>query len=552
MVNRQRHAHRHLFVNPRRQRDCESGLTIVFVALVLLVLMIFAAFVVDVGAVYNLRRQDQSAADSGALAAARDISNEASAVDAAKQYANETLGTPLDDATWNSCTVDTGALAVRATSANCISFDSARSRVRVRIPDQFHQTAFGGVVGVDQMQHSAFAIAGITRGLAGVLPFGITGAAGGGGHVCLKTGPAGANVPVCTGPTAGNFGFLSFSVHGTDGRTRACGNGGSDALTIENMAMGADHDFSLWGPSQQPHGTTAVNDEGCNLLPNYAEGNTGNTPNNLGAGIFSGGPMSDGLGPRLRRGSFGSRTTIEGKANVDDNPLWKFIDPSMDSVTADVPESCERSQFVNGSGAIDPTFPNVDEPTRTHILNLPGTGTAKRQNQMLKLLERCFDHYRGLTYTDFGAVTPEPPGDGPDDGCSGPCDDPVFALNSSGADAPDLFDIQYTPRFGYVPQLVCTLANPTATTGCLPFDNGSNGINRFADFRAIYIQRFCVGNNACDVEFDPGFGTTSSGNDARANSLTAFVFPKNMLPGGLGQSDAPFAVGKNRFVQLVR
>ena len=55
--------------------DDDRGLAMVLVALVMVVLLVFAAFVVDVGAVYNLRRQDQSAADSAALAAAQELSS---------------------------------------------------------------------------------------------------------------------------------------------------------------------------------------------------------------------------------------------------------------------------------------------------------------------------------------------------------------------------------------------------------------------------------------------------------------------------------------------
>jgi hypothetical protein len=429
---------------------------------------------------------------------------------------------------------------VRATGANCISFDSASRRIRVRIPDQYYDTAFARVAGVSKMRHSAFAIAGLqVEGFGGVLPFGVTFTNGGSGHVCLKSGPNGAATPVCNGPVGpGNFGTLSFSVHGPD-RTRDC-SPTQDAVTINNIAIGVDHELSR--RYKDPHGSAIVAEDGppaCADFANAADGDTGNVANKLGSSLYSGGAMDDGLGPRLRRGTFGQRTTISGYTNVDDNALWSFIPATLDSAVSDVPASCERNQFVNMAGAIDPTFPNVSnaQGARTHILNLPGSGQTKLRNQMVKLLERCFAHYDGESWSDYGALAPAEP---PVDPCTGPCDDPVFSLNSSTSDSPDLYDIQYTPRFAYVPELEST-----------SFCNGSNCVNPWIDFRAAYIQRMCIGNNNCDFEYDPGFGTTG-GNDTRANSLTAWLFPKKMLPNGLAESDAPFAVGKSRFVRLLR
>jgi hypothetical protein len=57
-----------------------------------------------------------------------------------------------------------------------------------------------------------------------------------------------------------------------------------------------------------------------------------------------------------------------------------------------------------------------------------------------------------------------------------------------------------------------------------------------------------IGNNNCDPEYDPGFGMTG-GSDTRANSITAWILPNKMLPNGLAESDAPFAIGKGRFVR---
>ena len=85
--------------------------------------------------------------------------DESDIVDAAKDYAEGTLGHGLTAAQWNSCGTDSGALSTVAAGANCITYTDRQ--VRVRIPDQFYDTTFGKVAGVDNVRHGAFAIAGL-------------------------------------------------------------------------------------------------------------------------------------------------------------------------------------------------------------------------------------------------------------------------------------------------------------------------------------------------------------------------------------------------------
>ena len=79
----------------------------------LVILLVFAAFAIDVGAVYNHRRQDQNAADGAALAAAGDLENGVTAAVATAKTCNAhaTLGQTLSASEWNSCVTDPGALA---------------------------------------------------------------------------------------------------------------------------------------------------------------------------------------------------------------------------------------------------------------------------------------------------------------------------------------------------------------------------------------------------------------------------------------------------------
>ncbi len=101
------------------------------------------------------------------------------------------------------------------------------------------------------------------------------------------------------------------------------------------------------------------------------------------------------------------------------------------------------------------------------------------------------------------------------------CSDPVFALNSSIDDEPDLFDIQYTPRFAYVPQIADF---PTGT-----------GDRAFIRFRPIFIQRLLIETSASGtgVIFDPGVtpAPSTTGTFARVGETSSFVFPETHAPG---------------------
>ena len=122
----------------------------------------------------------------------------------------------------------------------------------------------------------------------------------------------------------------------------------------------------------------------------------------------------------------------------------------------------------------------------------------------------------------------------------------LFTANTDpfGPEAPiDLYDLQLTPRFAYVPQFL--EVNPAPDASELVHVEG---------FRAVFLQELQSGCNAsvCDVDFEPGsWNTTPQGaTNHLADSISAFVFADSMLPAGLATN--PNALGKNRYVQLVR
>lgn len=497
---------------PATDRRDDRGLTLVVSALVLVIMLIFAAFAVDVGAVYNERRQDQAAADAASLAAVRVIvtGTPDDVVAAVRDSLNANLGTSFTNADLATCASDTGKLPVVLTAGgvayDCITTDTSQTQVRVRVPERDYETAFAGVIGIDVLAHSAMAIAEVEPpgGFGGVLPFALTSAAGT-GQVCVKTGPSGLAIEPCTGPSSGNFGFINLAFHGSAelGTTASCSGNGTSRVA-PNIAMGADHLLSLInGP---PHGSTVVPSTAspCGEVPrpNAAQTRTGNIPNILGEGLFSGSTFPDGQPARLQRladqrpGYFGL-TNIGGR-QLDDNPLWAFIDPALTSA-ANVPDSC---------------LPGVFDAERASSVTSPPL-----QERMDARLADCFSDY--VAGVD----------------CAGACDAPVFARDTFDE---DLFDIQLSPRFAYVPVLNLST-----------WPSGASTDAPFLRFRAVFIQRVCVGQ-PCGVEFDPGVGFSApSATDARSTGFTAWAFPDDMLPGGLGAFDAPLDPANNE-TSLIR
>lgn len=514
-------------------------------ALVLVGLMIFAAFAIDLGGLYAERRDDQNAADTSSLAGAM-LLNDSDAVVVArvKDVAHKTLGATLTNAEWNSCTgiTDPDLVDNPLSGANCITTNGARTQLQVRVPEQVLDATFGRAAGITGYQHSAFAISGITSaGFGSVLPFGMPASAGGGdGYVCIKSGSGGTSVEPCGGSSSGNFGYVDFGHFGNVdvGTPVDCGNGGQRTRSANNMAVGVDHDLSRFNGTPW-NGVAVVDTTACAATPQTASPNamdtlTGNTVSqSLAPGIAFGTGFSDGGPGRLARtspllfGGSGVTRNVAG-AQLDDNPLWQFI-PDSFPAAASVPTSCHKSVFTTVLGG---NLGGLPGNVRTF---LTPKGTAER---MRSLIQRCITHYTGSSWTAGGAIS----GGGDPSSCpASGCTSPVFSRNSSSADSPDLPDIQYTSRFGYVPQLTTDFPNGNATV-------------YIASFRAIFLQRLLgsCSANTCGLDFEPGLSTNQSSSPDDAEAVTAFVFPTGMLPNGLASSDAPFQIGTNRFVRLIR
>jgi Flp pilus assembly protein TadG len=360
-------------------------LVIFVVALTLM--LAFAALAIDLGFGREKKRQVQNSADAAALAAAQRLPDVAAADQDAQDYTRTDLGGAASN--WTTCT-DAGALAKTAGHA-CISFDTSYTQVRVHVPTFTTPTFFAKVIGVSSLNMTASAVAQVTTaGLGAIEPFGMF-ASSSGLEQCIKDPTGGhsiANSACDNGPSSGNFGTLDVFEYGNAalGTTGPCGNGSQTDRLQNNIAVGVDHQIRTFAEV----GST-VTESGCPPGPDALNTRTGNLDRVLTAGLFGGTASDGGLG-RLTRGPY-PKTTVLG-SQVDNRPLWEFIDPSA----TNIPAECRRSKFQ-------------------------GLNQTDAHNQ----LKKCFDAYKNGSY---GVL---------------------FGANTSTERPIDLLDIQLSPRFFYVP-----------------------------------------------------------------------------------------------------
>jgi Flp pilus assembly protein TadG len=108
--------------NPQHRR--QSGLTTVFVAIALVGLLAFGAFAVDVGMVWSARTQLQGAADSAALAGARQLIDGTGAVDQGSTVASAQAVGALNEAiTASSVSIAAADIDLGFWDSNARSFD---------------------------------------------------------------------------------------------------------------------------------------------------------------------------------------------------------------------------------------------------------------------------------------------------------------------------------------------------------------------------------------------------------------------------------------------
>lgn len=379
-------------MNANAHPRSESGAILPLFAILLLMLLGFAAFGVDLTAAYAETREAQSTADAAVLAAGLEFLDDASPsnedlYDAIKQYTALNWGPKAPtDADWAACQdpdkpgdyvpIEDTSATPAAPISDCISLkqvQDAPTLLRVRLPDYAMPTSFATLLGYDSIAISATATAELrySEGQGAVLPFSVPADAG--AEECLATPPSGLlpNDPApCGGPTQGNFGMFDSPWFGAGDphftEANACPNDpGFKARTPHNIALGIDHVIraSPTPPTQgqssgppAPAGADNCNSASSGVVPYAMMTETGNTnTSNSGCentSIFECGFLGDDPSPtaanapgRLRQASNVGDTpggklsssapermtfaTKSGSYTVDNVGLWEYLlDPA--------------------------------------------------------------------------------------------------------------------------------------------------------------------------------------------------------------------------------
>ena len=373
---------------PSARKD--RGATAVFVAMTMVLLMGMAAIAIDLGLGFNERRIDQTSADLSVMAGATASvlgGDQESIVTTILDIARTNLSTTFTNAewqaAWQSCTdperlgFDVGIgtpvnfqamsepAAWGAGTLECIS--QVSSYLRVRVPDQFTDTGFARVIGVNDLTTHAAAVSRIETGgaLGAILPFGIPGGTPN-GEICLKTSGSGTAIPPCQGPSAGGFGEINSEFFGDFFGGPDCGNPGNTELA-QNVALGIDHAVSTWPATDaaaegvtvgsahpgdfgaggvsgyQNVGFDACKITGGSLEPQFAGHVTPPNAMRVATG-FSPAPIEDGLvsnqtflgdDSRLQQGGNAKRDIVKRRTGatetiyqLDNKGLWDYLNPN--------------------------------------------------------------------------------------------------------------------------------------------------------------------------------------------------------------------------------
>lgn len=377
----------------------ERGASAVLVALSMLLLLGVAAVALDMSAAFNERNQDQTAGDNGVMAGAiekaePDPDAQLMAVNAlAIVQANLTAEFPggaTDPdwiALWRGCVDDGNPNWVPlpeplgwgnpGATLDCIS--QTTSLLRVRVPDQLTDTAFGGLLGLGSLTTNAVSIAKtvLLQTAPPLVPFGIAGDASA-GELCLASSGSGTAYEPCTGPQTGSFGSIISPLFGDFGSHAAECSGNTNDWFTRNVIFGIDHKIEDWpsaplttGP--YPGQTTVLASEhvyrdACVLDP---DGNAAPLdPIDFDGGhwintmlVDTGYPnpaLTDGLASDILVEGRPSRLQQPGSNPTGDNAtrvIWDQNDPwELDNVGPWMylndkgPPKCQYSNYYDGSG----------------------------------------------------------------------------------------------------------------------------------------------------------------------------------------------------------
>jgi hypothetical protein len=367
-------------------------------AILLVVLVGFAAIGVDFGYRYAARRQAQTAVDTAALGGAVSVfvdnGDLQGAVDAALALADTNTNWTIDLTEWESCTdpdqLEWTATEVPSVSQNteCVSFSAGFDEIRIKLPTEQLKTFFAAVVGVDTLPVSAAAQANLSPpdGQA-TPPFVVLPPGTAGEQVCLRTSP-GAEIPgqwIGNGPSvppsqplASEPGFSRDPCDDLPGSSEFFGTlnpffyeDANPAASPDTackqiltgidvgIAEGVDHPLASFEPDYDFNPSRPdlrLDGDGCPQGPAAAWPNTmalqsGLTSQvlkcgflSLGGGSCASGPSIDGItyDARLKRGFWNSGNAKFAGQTMENRALWTFLAPNL--AAANVPQSCRDVQ----------------------------------------------------------------------------------------------------------------------------------------------------------------------------------------------------------------
>lgn len=523
----------------RVARD-ERGMALVLFAMVLVALMVFAAFAVDLGLLYNERRVDQNVADasatSGGVVLLQDQTPQGT-VDEVLAKVNLNLGRTVTAAQWAACQ-DTGRLPRTAASLGlspataCISFSGGFDVLRVRIPDQSVSSQFGSVIGIDSYTSSAFAEVSFTPRGGGTLPFVVLDANGPGDQVCLRTdGTGGAEPPdqlgvdPFTARSPDPCNEVSFDTHdGGRGTIKpyfynGCSKPTGNQSIVSGIMAGLDHPLGVFDPAADLDPGDSANvldddsrsrvdgDSSCTVLfPNTIDVDTGLTSGLLKCALLespcnAGGSATDGTDGRLHE--FGSGASFIGLP-VDDTPLWEYF---VSSIPVSAPDSCDfaadgSQDFYDRRAALQHCLANWSAADGS--LFVEDIAEDPRFGYVPKVAE-------------LGLCDTQPDPDDPGATCQsmGPLDN--VHINSF---APVYIDGLYEDRGG-----ICDTNNPATVAGQTNWSihypgqgmdcGSSGGGSRVHRVSAYVLPCVALPSTVCDASSNPPFPTTEGIFDVR-------------------------------------
>jgi hypothetical protein len=364
-----------------RLRGEDAGASALIIALSLVVLLTFAAVALDAaGMGFNERRQNQSAADVGALAAVQfasptdaghpectglsgiSLSRCNGAVEA-RDVANATL----DDASlaiWTDAsrcaTPPAGYTTVPAVSA-CIAFNANNERAWVRIPTIDNPTSIGKAVGFNTVATSAEAIAGTSFDPpGGVLPFLLPGLGASSDYNCLKAGALPNFGPCVELPASGNFGSADFFLYGNldKGWIPKC-SGDTNGRLVANIARGTDHPLGKHDTGVGGGIEEKVHCPDVGAQPDMVDSQTGigsNLENGLlyGGSAYASAPYPGKIQVPSGPDSYQVRNAGGPPAAiVDDIPLWDYLKAGLPGQCSGVDTPAEMKTCIAWAKSTD-------------------------------------------------------------------------------------------------------------------------------------------------------------------------------------------------------